>query len=372
MFCIKCGKQLNENDEFCPQCGAKVKKENVSSSSKLLLKSKKSKKNLNLSLSKILAHKFTLLIIITIFIFIIVIAFKTLNNKNNFSNNISGEITSSLGNSSTKSNNKNIFVGNSKVKVSSKDGRTYYTSSDGKWIVEKNNISFSVGSQQKSQRFSLQNATFGSVPAWQAKLAYDENITMYLNMTSEISQGSSYTLQDAKGIKDGYILHMYFEDKSKMDKSNSLMAFPYIVSTTIDSTNEKTYLRAYDSFEMKIDCYNSQEGIICGYLSFEAPYFDNSILKFHGYFALTPPNSNGTSNGNSTQIAPSQNLEIPKIDVKPLPQVDRKTPCVACHGSKMCSVCNGTGVHRMYGQSGICSACGGNKKCSICNGTGYN
>lgn len=43
--------------------------------------------------------------------------------------------------------------------------------------------------------------------------------------------------------------------------------------------------------------------------------------------------------------------------------------CPSCYGTGTCRLCNGSGIYRMYGQSGPCSCTNG--KCSQCGGTGY-
>lgn len=46
--------------------------------------------------------------------------------------------------------------------------------------------------------------------------------------------------------------------------------------------------------------------------------------------------------------------------------VTRQITCIACHGSKICSLCNGTGVYRLYGTANPCP-----KYCTTCDGKGY-
>lgn len=46
--------------------------------------------------------------------------------------------------------------------------------------------------------------------------------------------------------------------------------------------------------------------------------------------------------------------------------VTTSVTCIACHGSKICSLCNGTGWYRLYGEAVPCP-----KWCSTCDGLGY-
>lgn len=46
--------------------------------------------------------------------------------------------------------------------------------------------------------------------------------------------------------------------------------------------------------------------------------------------------------------------------------VIQQTPCLICHTTGKCSLCNGTGIYRAYGESVLCDLW-----CSYCNGLGY-
>lgn len=382
MFCAKCGNELKDNDKFCSKCGSKIA-EDITSTPDTQPLNNSLNKSLNSSLNKKFKNpmviKISTVIAIALILIVVLIFSLSKSNKNPTSSNDSTTTNatsdSSTAPSSENSSSKDNLVGSSKVKSSIKDGRTYYTSSDGKWTTEKNSISYKVGQEEKSQRFSLKNSTFGSFSAWQGKLAHSSDMNIYINMTSEISQDSTYTLKDAKGIKDGYITHIYLEDLSKLDPSMTLYKKYYTSSTIVDSSSETQYHKAFTNLEMKIDCFDSKEGIICAYISFSAPLFDKTSFDFTGYFAVTVPGT--TSNSNTTppsteSSSPSTNFQPPKIEVQPLPKENPKKSCIACHGSKMCSICGGTGTYRNYGQSSPCSACGTTGKCSTCNGTGYN
>jgi hypothetical protein len=46
--------------------------------------------------------------------------------------------------------------------------------------------------------------------------------------------------------------------------------------------------------------------------------------------------------------------------------------CSACHGSKKCVECDGTGINPHLNESEPkCQACSGTGVCSMCNGTGF-
>ena len=57
-------------------------------------------------------------------------------------------------------------------------------------------------------------------------------------------------------------------------------------------------------------------------------------------------------------------------DTSPADAGKPRTQCVACGGTGICAICDGTGYYSNYGIRSECSACD-NGRCSICDGVGY-
>ncbi len=52
-------------------------------------------------------------------------------------------------------------------------------------------------------------------------------------------------------------------------------------------------------------------------------------------------------------------------------QAQQNIACVACNGSKLCSLCSGTGNYVYNGLIAPCSYCNGSGVCQICGGANY-
>lgn len=365
MFCGKCGNQVDEKDQFCSKCGTKAK-ENTQSN-------KKSRKVIMFSA---IGGLLLMAIVIT---FMVSLGNKSEGdtkekgnistdlNKDELSQTSSGNTEPTQDTNALEDNTQISYVGNSQVTLSQKEGRTYFTSSDGNWTVEQNNVRYTTGNGFVDQRSVLENVEFASTPAWQAQIPYTSNLTIYFNTTSELAQGATYTLRDAGGIRNGYIMHTYLEDKAYADPDAYLETF-YIAATTTLESDEEPYNQSFDSFEFKVDCYDKAQGILCGYLSFVAPLADGTSLNFQGYCAFTLPGFSPSSGGsiNTVQVPQLEYVEIPSESTT----VQSPKTCVVCYGSGICNICNGSGIYRNYGQSTVCSACNGSGRCDSCDGTG--
>jgi len=71
-------------------------------------------------------------------------------------------------------------------------------------------------------------------------------------------------------------------------------------------------------------------------------------------------------NGGSGRSSGSYSFDAGDSDV----YQHQTSVCMACYGTGTCSICNGTGIYRMYGETTVCAACGGTGICSICGGMG--
>ena len=83
----------------------------------------------------------------------------------------------------------------------------------------------------------------------------------------------------------------------------------------------------------------------------------------------------GCSDNNSKNVPNQKKITQPAVQTNRnivVPNVERKTVCVSCHGTKSCDFCYGSGSYRnpYTGESSTCTACGGSGRCRICNGQG--
>lgn len=249
-FCSKCGNQLNDGVKFCHNCGNQV--------------------NGSKSISITIHKNAVIIVAVLVVLGITILAFalkdgtsKSIgSNTQDRSNNLqeqtpAGELTNDKG---TKSDQN--YVGNSEVTYEVKDGVNYYTSSDKKWTVEENSF-IAYFNEEKIEVGAVFKYVNYSSGAWSSKikLAPKTFLTFFISTNiPNMKHGRTFTLSEMGKISFGDPIQVYIVEEDVL--AGQHLNDDYYLSTAYTPEENTDYQRAFDTCELRIDCYDRSKGII--------------------------------------------------------------------------------------------------------------
>lgn len=225
-----------------------------------------------------------------------------------------------------------------------------YTSSDGKWTVNARYMHAILNGQVYTDLYPTY------VPKTRrVYIELPENTELAIGFNALVEPGKTYSLRDL-GSSGSRMVQLTYSDPSY--KKNA-----YGTDEVFDTLFREKYIDKISKFELCIDHYDAQAGVICVYLNLQSEY-----INIEGYLAaIFSPASGSNTSGNTSRSTFTNNktLEDTSTTISN-PIEDFYIPCKSCGGTGKCSSCNGRKTTSLYGVTVNCGACDGTGICTVC------